>query len=87
MAGNNEVPTLTPAQCKAARALLGWAQPELAKAAKVGLQTLSDFERGARQPYDRTLADIQAALEAAGIVLIPENGGGAGLRLKKRAKK
>lgn len=63
--------------------MLGWSQADLAEAAKVAKQTLADFERGARQPYDRTLADIRKALEAAGIEFIPENGGGAGVRLKK----
>ena len=32
--------------------------------------TLIDFERGARQPYERTLADVQRALESAGIIFI-----------------
>jgi transcriptional regulator with XRE-family HTH domain len=78
---------MTPQQCKAARALIEFTQQDLAKAARVGLQTLADFERGARQPYERTLADIQEALEDAGIEFILENGGGPGLRLKKKAKR
>ncbi len=44
-----------------------------------------DFERGARKPYDRTLADIRGALEAAGVVFIDEDlDCGVGVRLSKR---
>lgn len=46
-------------------------------------KTIADFEREARTPYDRTLAAIRAALEAAGVEFIPENGGGPGVRLRE----
>ena len=75
--------SLTSAQCRAARALLDWSQGDLASAAKVATKTLADFERGNRTPYERTLADIQAALEAAGAIFIDENGEGPGVRLRK----
>jgi transcriptional regulator with XRE-family HTH domain len=74
---------MTSEQCRAARALLGWSQQELSEVAKVARKTLADFERGARMPYDRTLRDIQSALEEAGIEFIPENGGGAGIRFRE----
>ncbi len=74
--------TISAAQCKGARAMLGWSQDDLAKAAKVAKQTLADFERGARSPYERTLADILRALESAGVEFIEENGGGPGVRLR-----
>jgi transcriptional regulator with XRE-family HTH domain len=74
--------TFIPAQCRAARALLNWSQVELAAAAAVSKQTLVDFERGARQPYPRTLADIVAALEAGGVEFT--NGDMPGVRLKKK---
>ncbi|WP_176525022.1 helix-turn-helix domain-containing protein [Caenispirillum bisanense] len=81
--------SITPAQCLGARAMLGWTRQQLAERAKVGAATLADFEAGKRQPYARTLADIQGALEAAGIVFIPEGQpspeGGAGVRLKAGA--
>lgn len=70
-------------QCRAARALLGWNQAELAKAANVSRQTVADFERGAHVPINNNLASITVALEKAGIEFIPENGGGEGLRFKK----
>jgi transcriptional regulator with XRE-family HTH domain len=74
--------SILPAQCRAARALLGWSQAQLAHEAAVSKQTLVDFERGARQPYPRTLADIRAALEAAGVEFT--NGDAPGVRLKRR---
>lgn len=75
---------ITPGQCRAARALIGLSQGDVAKASAVSEKTLADFEREARKPYARTLAAIQAALEAAGVEFIPENGGGAGVRLCKQ---
>lgn len=74
---------LDPAQCRAARALLNWSQSDLEVAAKVAKKTIADFEREARQPYARTLEALRVALEAAGVEFIPENGGGAGVRLRK----
>lgn len=76
---------ITRDQCRGARALLEWTQDRLAEAAGVAKKTLADFEAGKRTPYDRTLADIRRALEAAGIQFIPENGGGAGIRFRNRA--
>ncbi len=73
---------ITPALCRAARGLLGWNQDDLAKAAKVGLNTLRNFEAGKSAPMTNNLLAIEAALEGAGILFIPENGGGAGLRMK-----
>ncbi|ESY92253.1 DNA-binding protein [Mesorhizobium sp. LNHC229A00] len=74
---------VSPAQCRAGRALIGWSQDQLASASKVAKATIANFEAAKRTPYDRTLADIQAALEAAGIIFIIENGEGAGVRLRK----
>ncbi|MCR4378069.1 MAG: helix-turn-helix domain-containing protein [Rhodospirillales bacterium] len=71
------------AQCRAARALLNWSRKDLADAAKVAERTIVDFERGAREPYERTLRDIREALEGAGVVFIAQNGDGPGVRLKK----
>ncbi len=49
-------------------------------------QTVVDFERGARTPYPNNLIAIRAALEAAGVEFIAENGGGAGVRLRRSAR-
>lgn len=64
--------------------MLTWSQDQLEAAAKVAKKTIADFEREARQPYPRTLEALRAALEAAGVEFIAENGGGPGVRLAKR---
>lgn len=61
--------------------MLGWSRKDLAQAARVAERTLIDFERGERRPYARTLADIQRALEAAGIEFT--DGDAPGVRLGK----
>ncbi|WP_426956905.1 helix-turn-helix domain-containing protein [Muricoccus radiodurans] len=76
------VETITPPQCRAARGLLGWTQDELAKTARIGLNTLRNFETGKSVPMTNNLDAIRRALEAAGVLFIPENGGGAGLRFR-----
>jgi transcriptional regulator with XRE-family HTH domain len=73
---------MTPKQCKMARAGLGLGVRDLAAAAKVSTNTLTRFEAG-EDLRPRTIDAIRAALEAAGVEFIPENGGGAGVRLKK----
>jgi transcriptional regulator with XRE-family HTH domain len=71
-------------QCKMARAALGIGVRELAEMAKVSPDTIARLERG-EVLRERTLADIRAALEAAGVLFIEQNGGGAGVRLRDRA--
>ncbi len=68
---------LSPEQCRAARAWLGWAQDDLAKRAKVGLSTLKDFEGGKRAPMRNNLEAIQHAIEAAGLRLAFREDGSA----------
>ncbi|XJV77194.1 multiprotein-bridging factor 1 family protein [Methylobacterium bullatum] len=70
-------------QCRMARAALGLGVRDLAALAEVSPNTVARFERGDGL-YDRTVGALEAALEAAGVEFIPENGGGAGVRLKKR---
>jgi transcriptional regulator with XRE-family HTH domain len=74
---------VTPAQCRAARGLLGWSQHELARQAGVGIVTVHQLETGASQPRRATLEVIRRALESAGVEFIDENGGGPGVRLRK----
>ena len=74
---------MTPAQLRAARALIGWSQDRLAEAAAVAKRTIASFEAGEREPYPRTMKAIRAALEAAGVQFIAENGGGPGVRLRR----
>jgi len=73
---------LLPVQCRMARAALGLGVRELAAAAKVSVDTVARFERG-DELKERTVETLQRTLEAAGVELIDENGGGPGVRLKK----
>ena len=65
---------MTPAQCRAARAMLECTQPQLAKAAGVSPSTLRDFEAGRRTPISNNLSAIESAFEKAGIEFINETG-------------
>jgi transcriptional regulator with XRE-family HTH domain len=76
--------SITPAQCRGARGLLGWSQADLSVASNIATKTIADFERGAREPYLRTVEEMRRTLEEAGIEFIAENGGGAGIRLRRR---
>lgn len=71
-------------QCKMARAATGLGVRDLAKAAGVSPDTVARLERG-EELREGTIAAIKSALEASGVEFIPENGGGAGVRLKKIA--
>jgi transcriptional regulator with XRE-family HTH domain len=77
---------MTPEQSKAARAMVGWGVRDLAKAAEVSSNTVSRLERGAEELQEKTIAKLRTALEKAGIILITENGGGPGVRLRKRKR-
>jgi transcriptional regulator with XRE-family HTH domain len=72
-------------QIKAARALLGWSQDQLAAAAKVSIPTIKRLEAhdGVLGGRADTGEKIEAALKNAGVVFIDENGGGPGVRLRK----
>lgn len=78
---------MTAAQCRAARGLVGWSQGQLAAASKVAKATIANFELGKRAPYPRTVDDLGAALESAGVIFVDENGEGPGVRLRKVEKR
>ena len=78
------VENITAGQCRAARGLLQLTQPALASAAKLGLSTIVDFEKSRRPVSTQAVLAIRAALERGGIEFISENGGGPGVRLRKR---
>ena len=72
-------------QLKAARALIGWEQKDLAEAAGVAIGTVRRMESGDGNIRGNmeTVRKVQAALEAGGIEFIPEKNGGPGVRLTK----
>jgi transcriptional regulator with XRE-family HTH domain len=79
---------VTTRQVKAARALLGWSQADLAQHSGVSEPTVArlesvDGELGGRED---TAEKIRTAIEIAGIEFIDENGGGRGVRLRRRAR-
>lgn len=79
---------LTAEQLRAARALLRMEQKELAERAGVSLPSikrLEQMEGALTATRVSTIEAIRAALEKAGVAFIPENGGGAGVRLAKPA--
>lgn len=78
--------TITGQQLRAARAILRWTAQDVATAARVGVATVrrAEMQEG---PLGVTVANeaaIQRALEDAGLEFIPENGGGAGVRVRLR---
>lgn len=78
---------LTPAQARAARALLGWSQKELATNAGVAEATVTQFERGNRSPSRAVAWAMRLVLENAGVEFIAAGtssaaDGGEGVRLR-----
>ncbi len=78
----NKLAPLTPGQCRGARGMLGWSQDELAASSQVSVSTIATFERGERTPTKANLTALRSALEQAGLVFIPINGGGVGVRFR-----
>jgi hypothetical protein len=79
---------LTSGQIRAARAFLRWRAEDLARESTVGVATirraeLTEAETSMTAPNDLA---IRRALEAAGVEFIDENGGGPGVRLRKRQR-
>ena len=76
-------------QVKAARALLGWSQDDLAKAAEVSIPTIKRLEAvdGPLGGRGETSERIIGAIRSAGVEFIDENGGGQGVRLRKPGRR
>jgi predicted transcriptional regulator len=79
---------LTVRQVKAARALLGWSQGDLALYSSISEPTIARLESvdGNIAGRPSTAEKIKGALEKAGVEFIDENGGGLGVRLRKRQR-
>jgi transcriptional regulator with XRE-family HTH domain len=72
---------ITPAQCRAARALLNWSQQQLADASKAGVVTIRNFEGGKSSPINSTLEVLRRVLESAGVEFT--DGNAPGVKLHK----
>jgi transcriptional regulator with XRE-family HTH domain len=75
------------AQIRAARALLGWSQDQLAREAEIGPATLRRIEQneGVLRGNFSTILKIQRALEQHGIHFTEDSAGEIGVRMKKKA--
>ena len=82
-------PPLTSAQIRAARSLIRWTANDLAAASALSVATIRRAELKESETALTTANDlaIRRALEAAGVEFIDENGGGPGVRLRKRGVK
>lgn len=78
--------SLTSDQIRAARALVRWSAEKLAQESVVGVATIRRAELAGGETAMTPANDlaIRRALETAGIEFIDENGGGVGVRLRKR---
>jgi len=78
---------VTSAQVRMARAALNWSVRDLAEAAQIHRNTVTNIETGRYVGDAATLAAIVGALKRAGVEFIDENGGGPGVRLRRRHQK
>lgn len=58
--------SLTPEQCRMARAALKWSTNQLAEEADIGLNTVNRFEKGT-VPKDKIIEKIRITLENKGV--------------------
>jgi predicted transcriptional regulator len=81
------IPKVSIRQIKAARALLAWSQEQLAAAAAISIPTVKRLEAqdGPLGGRKETESKILSALQGAGVEFIDENGGGPGVRMRKRS--
>lgn len=82
------MPLVTSAQCRAARALLGWSIEELSRRANVNRNTVGRFESGDTNPHGSTLKLLRLTFERAGVEFLDNGdvrteGRGPGVRLVK----
>ena len=85
--GSSPKDEITIEQIRAARALLGWSQTELAQRAELSLPTVKRVEINSElRVSSEARLRLRVALESGGVEFIHENGGGPGVRLRKAAK-
>jgi transcriptional regulator with XRE-family HTH domain len=69
-------------QLRMARAALRWSVRDLAEKSGITANTISRIENGS-DTRTSTVTSLRGALEIGGVLFIPENGAGAGVRLAK----
>ena len=74
---------VTSAQLRMARAALNWTVRDLAAATGLHRNTITNIEVGRYAGDETSLELIQRVLTKAGVEFLDENGGGAGVRLRK----
>jgi transcriptional regulator with XRE-family HTH domain len=77
---------VTSAQVRMARAALNWTVRDLAEASGLHRNTITNLEVGRYAGDSETLRVLEKVLRDAGVDFIDENGGGPGVRLRKRGK-
>jgi hypothetical protein len=79
---------LTSDQVRAARALLRWSAEDLSRQSSVSLRTIrrAELAEGHTAMTTANNLAVRRALESAGVEFIDENGGGPGVRLRKRQR-
>jgi predicted transcriptional regulator len=73
---------ITPRQIRAARALLGWSQQQLADRAIVSLNAVTRLEKGKVDSRVSTISAIEKTLSKAGVEFLPAGEKGEGVRMK-----
>lgn len=81
---SQDAKTITPAQFRAARALLDWSRSKLGEKAGYSLPTVQRLEKGGANVSDEVREKLKAALEKAGVEFT--NGDSPGVRLKTRRR-
>lgn len=73
---------ITSRQIRAARALLGWSQQQLADKAIVSLNAVTRLEKGRVNSRRSTIDAIEKTLTKAGVEFLPAGERGEGVRMK-----
>ena len=73
---------MSPFQCQMARTALAWSTADLARAAVLGIITVSRFEAGL-DTRSSSVDKMRRSLEAAGVVFFDESSGRPEMRLQK----
>ena len=74
----------SPAQIRAARAMLDWSLVDLSKAASLSVSVVRDAEgRNPKRLSGGTQGAIRVAMETVGVRFLEDDGNGSGVRLRQ----